>query len=61
MELGATTEEDITKHPLAKFSFNKNHEIERKKQYEKLYHRTKEEVDEEKRLILEYKRIESVS
>jgi hypothetical protein len=60
IELNASPDEEISKHPLMKFTYNKNHEIERKAQYEKLYSRSKDEVEEEKRLIMEYKRIETV-
>jgi len=59
LELNAGPEEDIAKHPLVKFPYHKEHEIARKKQYERLYHRTKEQVEEEKRLIVDYKRIEA--
>jgi hypothetical protein len=56
----AAAEEDISKHPLIRYPYNKEHEVERKRQYEKLYHRSKEQIEEEKRLIQEYKRIEAV-
>lgn len=60
LELNSLPGEDISKHPLKKFPYNYEHEVERKKQYEKLYNRTKKQVEEEKELINEYKRIEAV-
>lgn len=51
---------DITKHPLYKYTYDYEHEVLRKQQYEKLYNRTKEQLDEEAHLIQEFKRIESV-
>jgi len=59
LELNASADEDVSKHPLKKFVYKYEHEVERKKQYEKLYSRSKEEVEEERRLVQEYKRIES--
>jgi len=59
LELNSTSDEDISKHPLMKFPYNKEHELTRKQHYEKLYHRSKEQVEEEKKLIVEYKRIEA--
>jgi len=58
LELNSSPDEKNGKHPLIKFPYNKKHEVERKKQYEKLYNRTSEQVEEEKKLIVEYKRIE---
>jgi len=58
VEINALPEEDVSKHPLVKFNFNKAHEEQRKQQFEKLYNRTKEQIEEEKMLIQEYKRIE---
>lgn len=58
--MNAGPDEDITKHPLYKFPYNKEYEVERKKHYEKLYNRTKEQIEEEKTLIQEFKRIEAV-
>jgi len=57
--LNSSPDEKNGKHPLIKFPYNKKHEVERKTQYEKLYSRTSEQVEEEKKLIVEYKRIEA--
>lgn len=43
-----------------KYPYEYEHEVLRKQQYEKLYNRTKEQIDEEAYLIQEFKRIESV-
>lgn len=43
----------------AKFTFNKGHEIERKKQAEVLLKRTKEQIKEIEDLLADYKKIES--
>lgn len=53
-------DEDISKHPLNKFIFKHEQEVERKQQYEKLYNRTEADIKEEQRLIVEFKRIETV-
>ena len=58
--MSAKSEDEANRHPLAKFTYNKTHELERKSQYEKLYNRTKEQIEEEKNLVQEYKRIENV-
>jgi len=59
LDLNALPDEDTSKHPLKKFGYKREHEIERKKQYERMYSRSKDEVEEENHLISEYKRIES--
>lgn len=61
LELNADHDEDITKHPLNKVPFKYEQEVERKRQIEKLFARTEEEIEEEKKLIVEYKRIEAVN
>jgi len=59
LELNASPDEDISKHPLMLYPFNKEHEIKRKQQYEILYQRTPEQIKEEEYLMQEFKRIES--
>jgi len=59
VQIASDEDEDLAKHPLLKFTYNKQHDVERKQQYERLYSRTSEQVEEEKKLIMEYKRIES--
>lgn len=58
--ISATPGEDLTQHPLKKFPFHRETEIDRKRQYEALYNRSKEQCQEEDKLINEMKRIESV-
>jgi DNA methyltransferase 1-associated protein 1 len=55
LQLDANTAED---HPLLKFPFNREQEIERKKQIEKMWRRTKREADEEAEVMAEYERLE---
>eukprot|EP01119_Soliformovum_irregulare_P023735 TRINITY_DN8357_c0_g1_i1.p1 TRINITY_DN8357_c0_g1~~TRINITY_DN8357_c0_g1_i1.p1 ORF type:complete len:412 (-),score=104.90 TRINITY_DN8357_c0_g1_i1:40-1275(-) len=59
LELNAASGQDTSRHPLARFTFNKKAEIQRKENFNKLFNRSKEELDEEQTLIGEYKRIES--
>lgn len=47
------------KLPMANYNYNKALEVERKKQAEVLYHRTKEQIKEIEELLAEYKKIES--
>eukprot|EP01114_Cavostelium_apophysatum_P019586 TRINITY_DN6353_c0_g1_i1.p1 TRINITY_DN6353_c0_g1~~TRINITY_DN6353_c0_g1_i1.p1 ORF type:complete len:443 (+),score=142.77 TRINITY_DN6353_c0_g1_i1:157-1485(+) len=59
LELNADEDEDISKHPLMKFVFKYDQEVERKQQIEKLLNRTEAEMEEERRLVVEFKRIET--
>eukprot|EP00002_Diphylleia_rotans_P032234 TRINITY_DN6754_c0_g1_i2.p1 TRINITY_DN6754_c0_g1~~TRINITY_DN6754_c0_g1_i2.p1 ORF type:complete len:303 (-),score=61.11 TRINITY_DN6754_c0_g1_i2:29-937(-) len=57
MQLRLTAEE-VAKHPLNKYNYDKEYELERKGQYEKILSRGKAEVEEEEYLLTELKRIE---
>jgi len=58
LTLQAKPEENLNQHPIFKYPFNKAQEIERKVQHEKLYRRTKAQIEEEEMLIEEMKKIE---
>eukprot|EP00029_Vermamoeba_vermiformis_P010024 TRINITY_DN5189_c0_g1_i2.p1 TRINITY_DN5189_c0_g1~~TRINITY_DN5189_c0_g1_i2.p1 ORF type:complete len:380 (-),score=131.74 TRINITY_DN5189_c0_g1_i2:11-1150(-) len=55
LQLDANAPED---HPLLKFPFNREQEVERKRQIEKMWRRTKREADEEAEVMAEYERLE---
>lgn len=50
--------EALAQHPVFRYPFNKAQETERKEHYEKLYRRTKAQIEEEEMLIEEMKKIE---
>eukprot|EP01116_Phalansterium_solitarium_P011739 TRINITY_DN274_c0_g4_i1.p1 TRINITY_DN274_c0_g4~~TRINITY_DN274_c0_g4_i1.p1 ORF type:complete len:451 (-),score=201.35 TRINITY_DN274_c0_g4_i1:255-1607(-) len=58
LDISGADRGEISRHPLTKHPFNKKQERERREQYERLYNRSKEQVDEEAALLVEFKRIE---
>ncbi|GAM23052.1 hypothetical protein SAMD00019534_062270 [Acytostelium subglobosum LB1] len=58
VELRTRPEEDPYHNPLTNYSFNKVYETERKVQADRLFHLTREQVDEQDRLVEKYQGIE---
>lgn len=48
---GSTSANELAEHPLARFSFEERHEMERKAEFERLYARSADEVAEEGRRL----------
>eukprot|EP01117_Protostelium_nocturnum_P018392 TRINITY_DN7680_c0_g1_i2.p1 TRINITY_DN7680_c0_g1~~TRINITY_DN7680_c0_g1_i2.p1 ORF type:complete len:432 (-),score=180.12 TRINITY_DN7680_c0_g1_i2:19-1314(-) len=59
LEFSPYLQEEKSSHPLNLFVYKKDQEVERRRQYEKLYNRSHDQVEEEKALIVEFKRIEA--